>query len=313
MTHSKKLSLIVPVYNEALGIETFHKSLLNVIDETDYDYEILYIDDGSLDDSAKILERFSKDNSKVKPLYFSRNFGKELATTAGIHNAKGDALIILDADGQHPVTLIPDFIQHWEDGAEVVIGVRTTNQKEGPLKHFGSKMFYSILKILGVNNVKPGSTDFRLIDKRVQREFNKLTEHNRVTRALIDWLGFNCVNIEFKANAREHGSPSYSFKKLLQLAFNGFISLSFAPLYMSGYLGVFITLSSFLAGIGVFIESYLLNDPWNLNITGTALLAIFIMFLVGILLIGQGLLAVYVARIYTETQNRPLYIVKNDT
>jgi len=257
------------------------------------------------------LKKIAAGDERVKLLSLSRNFGKEQATTAGLHAAVGDAVIIIDGDGQHPVELIPKFVQRWQKGAHVVIGVRTANQKEGFIKRAGSRLFYSSLRVFGVPNIVPGSTDFRLIDKQVLSEFKKLTERNRVTRALIDWLGYERDYIDFVANPRRHGTATYSFKKLVRLALNGFVSLSFMPLYLSGYMGVFITFLSFIASIFAIVEKYLLGDPLGWNITGTAILGIMILFLVGILLIGQGLLAIYVARIYTEVQNRPLYIIKD--
>lgn len=309
MTKSKRISFVIPVFNESEGVAVFHNSLLKVIKENSYTYEIIYCDDGSTDESVRILNEFARHDKDIKVIELARNFGKELATTAGINTASGDAVMILDADGQHPVKLIPQFIHKWQGGADIVIGVRTTNKKEGFIKKFGSKLFYFLLKKLGVKDVTPGSTDFRIIDRIVADEFNTLTEHNRVTRALIDWLGYKKEYIHFSANAREFGEASYSVKKLFQLAFNGFVSLSFTPLYFAGYLGIFITLTSLLGTLFLVIES-LMGDPLRLNISGTAYLALLIIFLVGTLLSCQGLLSIYIARIYSETQNRPLYVVR---
>jgi polyisoprenyl-phosphate glycosyltransferase len=303
--------VIVPVFNEAEGLISFNRALLNSLDGKGWRYEVIYVDDGSTDGSAEVIKEIAQDHAAVQPIYLSRNFGKEQATTAGLHAAKGDAAIMLDADGQHPIELIPEFVKRWQHGAQVVIGVRVANQKEGFVKRAGSKSFYRTLRLLGAPGIVPGSTDFRLVDKQVLVAFRQLTEHNRITRALIDWVGFDREYISFVANPREHGKATYSNKKLLKLAINSFVSLSFAPLYLSGYLGVVITLLSFMAGIFAILEKYAFGDPFGLNITGTAILGLMILFLVGILLIGQGLLAVYVARIYTETQNRPLYVAKN--
>lgn len=307
---NKLISIVVPVYNESLGLTHFNTSLFYILKTLDYACEVIYVNDGSADNSAEVMQDLASKHPEIKPLNFARNFGKEMATTAGIHHAAGSAVIVLDADGQHPVELIPDFVKKWEKGAEVVIGVRKANKNEGIIKKLGSKFFYSTLRLIGAPDTIPGSTDFRLIDRIVVEEFNSLTERNRITRALIDWFGFNKEIIYFTANAREFGEATYSFRKLFQLAMNGFVSLSFAPLYFSGYMGIFITLFSLLAAIFVVIEKYILQDPLNLNITGTAFLGLLILFLVGILLIGQGLLAIYIARIYSETQNRPLYITR---
>lgn len=306
------VSIVVPVHNEADALPHFSDDLEKVLKNLGHNFEIIFVDDGSTDETPKILKRIAKDNQQIKLLALSRNFGKEQATTAGLHRARGEAVLIIDGDGQHPVELIPKFIDRWQKGAHVVVGVRTANQKEGIVKRVGSKLFYSSLRVFGVPNIVPGSTDFRLIDKQVLTAFNQLTERNRVTRALIDWLGYERDYIEFIANPRQHGTAAYSFKKLVRLALNGFVSLSFMPLYLSGYMGIFITLLSFIAGLFAVIEKYILNDPLNLALTGTAILGLMILFLVGILLIGQGLLAIYVARIYTEVQNRPLYVLKDE-
>lgn len=306
-----KLSFVVPVYNESAGLNYFHKSLTKVIKENNWSAEIIYVDDGSLDDSAKQIQKLAANDKTVSPLYLSKNFGKESATTAGLHHATGQAVFILDADSQHPVELLPQFVKRWQAGAEVVVGVRVANQKEGAVKRYGSRLFYRLLRLLGVRNVQPGSTDFRLIDRQVVDSFKKLTEHNRVTRALIDWLGYQQEALPFVAHAREHGEATYSNRKLVQLALNGFVSLSFTPLYFSGYAGILITLLSFGVSIFAVVEKYVLGDPLGLNLSGAAILGVLIVFLVGVLLIGQGLLAVYVARIYTEVQNRPLYLLRD--
>lgn len=310
MASQKIISIVIPVFNEAEGISIFHDSVLNSIKKLNYKFEIIYINDGSTDKSLEILHKIAETDRSVKVINFSRNFGKEMATTAGMHESSGDAVIIIDADGQHPVELIPDFISKWESGVDVVIGVRESNQKEGFIKKGGSILFYSLLKQLGVKDVTPGSTDFRIIDKVVVDEFKTLTEHNRITRALIDWLGYDRDIIYFSAKAREYGSASYSVKKLTGLAFNGFVSLSFTPLYLAGYVGAFITTLSLIASVFIVIEKYILGDPLGLNVSGTALLALLLIFLVGIILVFQGLISIYLARIYTETQNRPLYIVR---
>ena len=310
----KKISVVSPVYNESLGLTHFHSEISKIIDSLkSYSVKIYFIDDGSTDDSLIKLKNIASVDSRVEVVSLARNFGKEIATTAGIHIAEGDAIIIIDSDSQHPVELIPEFIKRWEQGSDVVIGVRTENQKEGLLKKIGSSLFYSLLNKIGVKNIIKGSTDFRIIDRSVVMEFNKLTEHSRITRALIDWLGYSRSTIEFKANPRIHGQATYSTKKLFQLAFDSFISLSFTPLYFVGYIGVIIMLLSSLLAILMLIEKYILSDFLSLNISGTAILALLIIFLVGIILSCQGILSLYIARIYTEVQNRPLYIIKKSS
>lgn len=308
------VSVVVPAYNESAGIKDFHETLLlpRILELTKESYEIVYIDDGSRDNTLEILTDIAKKNNRIKVVALSRNFGKEIATSAGIEFATGKAIIIMDSDGQHPPELIGDFIEKWKAGAQVVVGVRASNQKEGIIKKWGSKIFYRLFN--GVNGVQmqPGSTDFRLIDMAVQQEFVKLHEHNRITRGLIDWLGFKRDYIYFDAPARLAGEASYSSTKLIGLAINSFVSLSLKPLFVLMWLGFFITLSSLAAGIFMFIEQFLLGDPLSLDLTGAALLGIFISFLVGLVLTSQGVLGIYLSHIHTHAQGRPLFVVNRN-
>lgn len=304
------VSVVVPVYNEAEGLESFHNDLLlPSLEKAAKNYEVIYINDGSSDTTLDKLSRLAKDNSRIKLIALSRNFGKEVATSAGIQFATGDAIIIMDADGQHPPRMIDDFISKWKSGAQVVIGVRTTNQKEGAIKKWGSILFYRLFNSVNGVQMQPGSTDFRLIDKAVQQEFIKLPEHNRITRGLIDWLGFKRDYIYFDAPARLAGTASYSSSKLVGLAMNSFVSLSLKPLFLLAWVGFIITLLSLTAGVFMFVEQFLLGDPLGLDFTGAALLGIFISFLVGLVLTSQGVLAVYISHIHTHAQGRPLFVI----
>lgn len=305
------ISVVVPVYNEAPGLEQFHVSLLAALGHLSGGHEIIYVDDGSTDTSPEVLSRLARKNSVVRVLRLSRNFGKEVATTAGIHAARGQAILTLDADGQHPVERIPDFVVAWQKGAKVVIGLRTANQREGLLKRYGSKLFYALFnKFTGVK-LQPGSTDFRLIDQTVQHDFAQMTERNRITRGLIDWLGYERVYIRFAAKPRLSGSAGYSFKKLLKLAVDSVISLSLSPLYITSYIGAVVLPVSVLLGLGMLVNA-LFRDPLHLHATGGAYLMVLILFLVGILLVSQGIIGLYLSHIHTETQNRPLYIVDKE-
>jgi polyisoprenyl-phosphate glycosyltransferase len=302
------ISIVIPCYNEADNISPFYKSLESSLAEMSYPFEIIFVNDGSQDNTLVNIQKLAKRDKRIKIVSLSRNFGKEIATTAGLHYAKGDAIIMIDGDGQHPPDVIPKFIDHWKKGARIVIGVRSKNQKEGMVKKLGSKLFYAMFNRFTGSRLAPGSTDFRLIDKIVRDEFIKLTERNRITRGLIDWLGFNREFVSFTANPRLSGSATYSFSKLLKLALDSFVSLSLTPLYFSLYLGLFILPLSFLLGLFSVIEM-LIGDPLNLHIKGSAYLIILTIFLMGILLVSQGIIAVYLSHIHTETQNRPLFIL----
>lgn len=308
----KTISYIVPVYNEEEGISDFLDKLLPVVKKNKkYTYEVILINDGSKDGSLKILQSFAESNPKIKVVAFSRNFGKEMALTAGLSQATGEAAIMIDADGQQPPELIPEFIEKWEAGADIVTGVRSEYTKHGVIAKLGSKLFYQLMKWLGRGDqiINPDATDFRLLDRAVIDEFDELSEHNRITRGLLDWVGFDQAEVKYVYGARMAGKPSYDFKKLCALAINSFVSLSTTPLVIFGYLGVIITILSFVLGVFVIVEQYLLGDPLGLYWNGAVQMAIFITFLVGLVLISQAITALYISHIHAETQNRPLYII----
>lgn len=304
------LSLIIPTYNEAGNIAAFYTQLRKELaKEPELTYELIYVNDGSHDGTAGELRKLAKKDKRVRVITFLRNFGKEVATTAGIHHARGKAMVMLDADGQHPPELIHTFLKKWRAGAKVVVGVRKKNQKEGFIKKYGSKFFYRIINTIADVDVIPGATDFRLIDRSVQKEFTRFTERNRITRGLIDWMGCKKDTVEFVAKPRMGGEATYTVTKLVRLAVNSFVSLSQVPLYFSGYAGLIITPLALVAGMFVVIEQLILNDPLGLQITGAGMLGILILFLVGLVLISQGLIALYISHIHAESQNRPLYII----
>ncbi|HEV2412540.1 MAG TPA: glycosyltransferase family 2 protein [Candidatus Saccharimonadales bacterium] len=309
-TSSVQLSVIVPSYNEEKNTAPFYKQLTKELTrERGLTYELIYINDGSSDGTVEEIRKLAKKDPRVRLVSFSRHFGKETATTAGIHVARGKAIVMIDADGQHPPQLIHDFLKKWRGGAKVIIGVRKANQKEGLVKRYGSKIFYSLFNTTSGTSLTPGATDFRLIDQDVQKEFKRLTERNRITRGLIDWVGFDKDIIEFVANPRMHGKASYNVSMLIQLFTNSFISLSLAPLYLLSIIGSIFTFIAFLFGIFVIVEQLIMGDPMHLKVTGTGMLGILLVFLVGIVLSSQGIIALYISRIHTETQNRPLYII----
>jgi len=312
-SHSKEqlISIVVPCYNEAPNIIDFYEQLRKraLLVELGYRFEIIYVNDGSSDETLKKLQVLAERDKDIKVLSLSRNFGKEIATTAGIFSAMGDAVVLIDGDGQHPPELIPKFIKLWEEGYQVVIGVRESNQKEGFIKHYGSSLFYKLFNSTSDTVLIPGATDFRLFDRAVREEFIQFTERYRITRGLIDWMGFKRTTVPFHAKERMGGTASYKVSKLFGLALNSFVSLSMAPLYAIGYVGLFITALSFVSGGVVITEQLLLGDPLNFKFSGSAMLSILVLFLVGIVLSAQGLIAIYLSHIHIQTQNRPLFII----
>lgn len=303
------LSVVVPIYNEAGGLASFNGHLIRSVERAvNKNYEVIYVNDGSTDATEQAVKNLCKDNEKIKLVSLSRNFGKENALTAGIANSSGKAVLTIDGDGQHPAEQIPHFVEKWQAGAKVVVGIRS-NRSGGYIKSLFSRAFYGIYNRISQENITANATDFRLIDAQVRDEFLKLTESNRLTRGLIDWLGFKRDFIKFNANKRISGTASYSKKGLVKLAAHSFVSMSAVPLYIFGYLGIFITGFSLLLGASVFTEQVLLNDPWNWNFTGTAMIGILLLFLVGILLMSQGMLSLYISHIHAQTKKRPLYVI----
>jgi len=308
----KTISIVIPAYNEEKNISLMYNELQKVFKtlQGKYVFDVLFVNDGSTDKTLLEIEKLASLGSQVKYIDFSRNFGKEVATTAALNNCQGDACIMLDADLQHPVELIPEFINRWEQGFEVVVGIRNKNKSIGFIKKIGSKIFYKIINKIAEVKIVPNATDFRLLDRIVINEFNRFTETNRMSRALIDWLGFKRDYIYFDANERVNGNASYSFWKLFKLALNSFISLSLLPLKLAGNLGFAITLVSGIAGLYILLGKYFFHWHFASTFSDSENLAILILFLVGIMLISIGLMALYVANIHSEVINRPMYVIR---
>jgi len=305
-----KISIIIPVYNEETAVVPFFEELQKYLSYPKITFEVIFIDDGSIDDTKSKLEEIAQNDSRVKIISFSRNFGKESATTAGYFTAKGAAVIAIDSDLQHPPHLIPNFIEKWRAGNEVVIGVRTNNASDSLFKRISSYVYYKIINSISETKIVPKATDFRLVDRQVVDVLNTLTERNRMTRSLIDWLGFKRDYIYFEAPERQHGTASYNTWKLIKLATESFISHSLIPLRLAGYLGIFITFFAGILGLVMIADRFIFSS--SLNFSGPAILANIILFLVGIVLISLGLFSFYIGQIYRETQNRPLYVVRSE-
>jgi dolichol-phosphate mannosyltransferase len=304
------LTIVVPLFNEEAGLSLLWAALAEMAAGLDLDVEFMFVDDGSADGTVTGVEALAAKDGRVRLIGLSRNFGKEAAVTAGLQHAKGDAVVIIDADLQHPVSLIPEFVRRWRAGAEVVVGVRLANHGTSRLRQAADNAFYSLLNAVSDTPITPNATDFRLLDRVVVDEFNRFTERQRLTRALIDWLGFRREYVNFEAPPRTTGASSFGPLKLMRLALNSFVAHSLFPLRFAGYLGAVITLFSGALGLFIFVEKYLLHDPWSLNFSGPAILAVINMFLIGIVLSCLGLVALYVASIHGEVMNRPLYAVR---
>lgn len=309
MAEARLVSVIVPVYNESANLKPFFEELVRALEPLSYRFEIAFVDDGSTDDSAAALLRLAEQDARIRIVQFSRNFGKEAAVSAGLHTAKGDAAIILDADLQMPPRLIGEFLRKWEAGAEVVVGLSSSRSRSF-LRRIGAKVFYRVLQSISRTPIDPDATDYRLLDRQVIDTFNALPERNRLTRGLIDWLGFERASVPFEEEARRHGKPTYRLSDLFALALNGFTAFSLVPLRIAGVLGLLILSVSVPAGIFLFVVTHLLHDPFGWSMRGTAFLAIMILALVGLVLACLGLMSLYIARIHAEVLDRPLYVVR---
>ena len=306
----RHISIVIPFYNEENNIPLIYMELKKILNNANYSFEIIFVNDGSTDNSSAELDKITAADHTVKVIEFRRNFGKEVAMTAGLDICQGAACILMDADLQHPVEMIHEFIKRWENGAEVVVGVRNKNKSERLIKKAGSYLFYLTINAISETEITPSSTDYRLLDRIVIEEFKKLKEKNRMTRALIDWLGFKRDYVYFNANERLYGKPSYNYLKLFRLAVSSYISHSLLPLKIAGYLGIVITSFSTLLGLVMFVDKFFLKDPYKMYFSGTAMLATIIMFLIGIVLTCLGLIALYIGNIHGEVVNRPIYIVR---
>lgn len=310
MTTTPQLSVIVPVYNESQGIETFNERLIDHLEAlAGNDYEVLYCNDGSTDDTLAKLEVITQRHSRCTAITLSRNYGKELALTAGLATAKGKAVILIDGDGQHPLAALEKFYEQWQDGGQVIIGHRKLADQESFMKRYVSKLFYACYAMATGLKLDPAATDYRLLDREVVDAFNSFAETDRLNRFLIDWLGFERRYVLIDRDARIAGDSKFTYTTLIRLALNTLISSSSRPLHAFLVLGCAIALGSLTLGVVVGIEQVVMLDPLHWKFTGTALLGILILFLVGLLLVAQGVNALYVAATYRQVRQRPLYVI----
>jgi dolichol-phosphate mannosyltransferase len=297
-----KLSVVVPMYFEEDVANECHNRLSTAISE--FDYEIIYVNDGSTDKTLPILKEIAQENKRVKVISFSRNFGHQAAVTAGVKYAKGDCVAIIDADLQDPPELIPDMVELWKEGYEVVYAKRKKRKGESVFKKVTAKAFYRTLSSLTDTDIPNDTGDFRLIDRKVADAFNSMSEHSRFIRGMVAWLGYKQIPIEYVRDERYAGETKYPLKKMLKLALDGIMSFSTKPIKLVTNLGA-ITL---LFSLGIII--YALISQFTGNVTsGWTSTMIVITMLSGVQLISLGVVGGYIARIYEESRNRPIYLV----
>lgn len=303
----KKISIVLPIYNEEAVIATSYARIKKVMEELEnYDYEIIGVNDGSKDKTLEILEEITKKDEKLKILSFARNFGHQVAVTAGLRYTTGEAVIIIDADLQDPPELLPEMIQLWEQGNDVVYGQRKLRKGESAFKLLTAKMFYKTLNNLSDVEIPKDTGDFRLVDRKVVDVVNSLPEHNKFLRGLFSWVGFKQKAYLYDRQERYAGKTKYPFKKMWKLATDGIISFSTKPLKLVGGLG-FLTI---LLSIGILIYS-VVSYVFKLNnlTPGWTSIMVAITLFSGVQLLSIWIISEYVARIYDETRNRPEYIV----
>ena len=303
---NKLISIIVPCYNEQEVIRMTHKRLAE-LDLGAYRKEILYIDDGSHDDTLSILNDIAREDDTVKVLAFSRNFGHQTAVTAGTDAAAGDALVIIDADLQDPPEVIPQMIEKWEAGYDVVYGKRTHRDGETVFKKFTAWGYYRFLRAMGGNYIPKDTGDFRLIDKKVADVLRRdMREHNRFLRGMTAWAGFSQCPVEYERDARAAGETKYTLKKMLKLAADGITAFSSKPLMLPMYLGAVIIPLSLV----YLVVAVILSAAGMMNALHAVLAGVFL--LLGMVFLFMGIMGMYLSRIYDEAKGRPEYILKND-
>jgi len=306
----KIVTLIVPVYCEEEVIEECYKRIKSVMDSlTNYGYELIFINDGSTDNTLNILKNIVAQDKRVKIINFSRNFGHQIAITAGLDKAESDAAIIIDADLQDPPELIPEMIKKWEEGYKIVYARRVTRKGERKFKLWSASIFYWVLKKLTDIKIPLNTGDFRLIDKRVVRELRKIKEKNRFVRGLSSWVGFQQVGIEYEREKRFAGKTKYPIKKMISFALDGILSFSQKPLKIALNIGFISILLGIVMIIYVFIGKIFFPA---ITMPGWASILIAVVFFGGVQLFTIGIIGEYIGRIYDETKNRPLYIIEDE-
>jgi polyisoprenyl-phosphate glycosyltransferase len=309
----KTINLIIPCHNEEEGLKHFYKELANVLATTSkYPFKIIFINDGSSDNTLSEIKQIQENNASQNIHYidFSRNFGHQAAIEAGLNSSlDADAVIMLDADLQHPPSYIHEFIDKWEQGFKIVNTSRTETENVSFFKKKTSNLFYKLFNSLSEIELVSGSSDFRLLDKKVVEEINKLSEKNKFFRGLVSWIGFNTITVEYTANQRLYGKSSYTLKKMLRLAHSGITSFSVKPMKIILTLGIILMILSAFALSAMIITRYFISPTF---FSGPAILAMFIILNNGLLISLIGIIANYQIIMHQELQNRPSYIIREE-
>lgn len=299
-------SIIIPMYNEEEVIKETYYRLTRVMDQSNESYELLFVNDGSWDRSAAIIAELAQTDKNIRLIDFSRNFGHQIAVTAGMDYAQGQAIVIIDADLQDPPEVIPRMLEKWREGYDVVYGKRLKRHGETFFKKVTAFLFYRILGALTDDNIPRDTGDFRLIDRQVCDTMKKLNEKNRFLRGMVNWVGFKQTAVEYVRDQRWAGETKYPLKKMLKLASDGILSFSYKPLKLATYIGFLLSVSGFIYLLYVLYQRLFTEN----TLAGWASIIAVNLVFNGITLLILGILGEYVGRIYEEVKDRPLYIVK---
>jgi len=306
MSSNPTLSVVIPVYNEEMNIGKLYQRLCNALESMNTDWEVVYVNDGSKDRSLSILKGLSETDNHVKYIDFSRNFGHQLAITAGIENAKGEWIVIMDGDGQDPPELIPDLLNKAQEGFEVVYARRRKRDGENFLKKFTARMFYRLLAKITSIEIPVDTGDFRIIHRKIQRILSKMPEQHKYIRGQISWIGFNQTFLEYDREERMGGATKFTYRKMMRFALDGISSFSTWPLKVATISGFLVSAVAF-----VLIIYSLYQKFFGTTEPGWTSLHISVLFLGGIQLIGIGMLGEYLGRVSDNVKSRPHYIVRD--
>lgn len=298
------ISCVVPVYNEEMLIQPFFTALHTMLQKMTQHFEIIVVDDGSQDNTFKCLQQLPKE-FQLKLLKLSRNFGKETALTAGLEHSQGEVVIILDADFQHPLEVLPQFVLAWSQGYDMVYGERENRTHESGIKRCLTKLFYWLMSQITHIDIPNNAGDFRLMDKKVVQSLNQFHERTRFMKGLYAWVGFKKIAVPYQVQDRASGTSSWGFRKLTELAITGITSFSAIPLRVWGLIGFLISLIS----LGYAIYFMTVTLIYGADLPGFPSIIVAVMFLGGIQLLSVGILGEYIARIFTEVKQRPKYLI----
>ena len=309
MASKPTYTIIAPIYNDIDNIQTLYQRVCEVMDSTGEPWEFVMVDDGSSDGSTAAILELQKMDAKIVPVIFARNFGHQIAVSAGLDYSQGEAVTIIDADLQDPPAVILDLIEKWKEGYEVVYATRSSREGETWFKLFTASAFYRLIQRITDVNLPMDTGDFRLLDRKVVNVMGQMREKHRFLRGMSVWIGFRQTGVAYERAERFAGETKYPLKKMFKLASDAITGFSYFPLQLATYLGFFITGISFLAVLALII----LRLAGSQFLIGQAAILILVLFLGGVQLLSLGMLGEYIGRLYDEARDRPLYIVREDS